>query len=91
MSDILPFEYPEIAFDHFLVRRHTYFVSHVHTDHLKGLSSVTWPCRIYCSQLTKCLLLAKRGYGFLSEYLVGICSPFTAFFSMRFLLDSVSQ
>ncbi|KAF5399051.1 DNA cross-link repair 1C protein [Paragonimus heterotremus] len=65
MSDILPSEYPEIAFDHFLVRKHTYFVSHVHT----GLSSVTWPCRIYCSQLTKCLLLAKRGYGFLSEYL----------------------
>ncbi|KAF7257105.1 hypothetical protein EG68_06176 [Paragonimus skrjabini miyazakii] len=69
MSDGLLSEYPEIAFDYFLVRRHTYFVSHVHTDHLKGLSSVTWPCHIYCSQLTKCLLLAKRGYEFLSEYL----------------------
>ncbi|KAA3672115.1 DNA cross-link repair 1C protein [Paragonimus westermani] len=81
MSEILPSEYPEIAFDHFLIRRHTYFLSHVHTgmfnvnqnvrhaDHLKGLDSVTWPCRIYCSQLTKCLLLAKRGYGFLSGYL----------------------
>lgn len=74
-------EYPSISLDRFdreNIHARAYFLSHCHKDHMKGLkgpllqrklqSSRT--VRLYCSFVTKELLLSNPKYAFWEEYIV---------------------
>ncbi|KAF9115375.1 hypothetical protein BGX27_007994 [Mortierella sp. AM989] len=47
-------EFPTVAIDNFKIRPgvNIYLLSHVHSDHLTGLTTKTWSSPIYCSQIT---------------------------------------
>ncbi|KAM9334733.1 protein artemis [Symphorus nematophorus] len=74
-------EYPNISLDRFdrenLLAR-AYFLSHCHKDHMKGLKGpklkrklqFSRTVRLYCSFVTKELLLSNPRYAFWEEYIV---------------------
>lgn len=76
-------EYPSISLDRFdreNIHARAYFLSHCHKDHMKGLkgpllkrklqSSRT--VRLYCSFVTKELLLSNPKYAFWEDYIVAL-------------------
>ncbi|KAM4828512.1 protein artemis isoform 1-T1 [Thomomys bottae] len=76
-------EYPTISIDRFdreNLRARAYFLSHCHKDHMKGLRAPTLKRRLecslkvflYCSPVTKELLLTNRKYRFWEKRIVSI-------------------
>lgn len=76
-------EYPWIAIDCFLkanYQAHFYLLSHLHQDHMKGLDSTAFKkhlngrpkSRIYCSEITKSILLHDPNYYHLKLFLYGL-------------------
>ncbi|XP_068611332.1 protein artemis [Brachionichthys hirsutus] len=74
-------EYPTISLDRFdreNLHARAYFLSHCHKDHMKGLSGpllrtklrFSRTVRLYCSFVTKELLLSNPKYAFWEEYIV---------------------
>ncbi|KAF3705334.1 Protein artemis [Channa argus] len=74
-------EYPTISLDRFdreNLHARAYFLSHCHKDHMKGLKGpllkrklqFSRTVRLYCSFVTKELLLNNRKYAFWEEYIV---------------------
>ncbi|XP_053428468.1 protein artemis isoform X2 [Nycticebus coucang] len=76
-------EYPTISIDRFdreNLKAHAYFLSHCHKDHMKGLRAPTLKRRLecslkvylYCSPVTKELLLTSPKYRFWEKRIVSI-------------------
>ncbi|KAA8580353.1 hypothetical protein FQN60_005888 [Etheostoma spectabile] len=74
-------EYPTISLDRFdreNLHARAYFLSHCHKDHMKGLKGpilkrklqFSRTVRLYCSFVTKELLLSNPKYAFWEEYIV---------------------
>ncbi|XP_041833097.1 protein artemis [Melanotaenia boesemani] len=74
-------EYPYISLDRFdreNLHARAYFLSHCHKDHMKGLKGpllkrklqISRTVRLYCSFVTKELLLNNPKYAFWEEYIV---------------------
>nr|XP_046234785.1 protein artemis isoform X2 [Scatophagus argus] len=74
-------EYPTISLDRFdreNLHARAYFLSHCHKDHMKGLKGpvlkrklqLSRTVRLYCSFVTKELLLSNPKYSFWEEYIV---------------------
>ncbi|KAK2859189.1 hypothetical protein Q5P01_003809 [Channa striata] len=74
-------EYPTISLDRFdkeNLHARAYFLSHCHKDHMKGLKGpllrrklhFSRTVRLYCSFVTKELLLNNQKYAFWEEYIV---------------------
>ncbi|KAM8740789.1 protein artemis [Acanthopagrus schlegelii] len=74
-------EYPTISLDRFdreNLHARAYFLSHCHKDHMKGLKGpilkrklqFSRTVRLYCSFVTKELLLSNPRYSFWEEYIV---------------------
>ncbi|XP_074554349.1 protein artemis [Halichoeres trimaculatus] len=74
-------EYPTISLDRFdreNIHARAYFLSHCHKDHMKGLKApilrrklhFSRTVRLYCSFVTKELLLSNHKYAFWEEYIV---------------------
>ncbi|XP_037318166.2 protein artemis [Pungitius pungitius] len=74
-------EYPTVSLDRFdreNVYSRAYFLSHCHKDHMKGLKGpklkrklqFSRTVRLYCSFVTKELLLSNPKYSFWEEYIV---------------------
>ncbi|XP_059182321.1 protein artemis [Centropristis striata] len=74
-------EYPTVSLDRFdreNLHARAYFLSHCHKDHMKGLKGPILKrklqscrtVRLYCSFVTKELLLSNPKYGFWEEYIV---------------------
>nr|XP_020469012.1 protein artemis isoform X2 [Monopterus albus] len=74
-------EYPTISLDRFdreNLHARAYFLSHCHKDHMKGLKGpllrrklqFSHTVRLYCSFVTKELLLSNPKYAFWEEYIV---------------------
>ncbi|XP_040885826.1 protein artemis [Toxotes jaculatrix] len=74
-------EYPTISLDRFdreNLHARAYFLSHCHKDHMKGLKGpllkrklqFSHTVRLYCSFVTKELLLSNPKYSFWEEYIV---------------------
>ncbi|KAM9327803.1 protein artemis [Pholidichthys leucotaenia] len=74
-------EYPTISLDRFdreNLHARAYFLSHCHKDHMKGLKGpllkrklqFSRTVRLYCSFVTKELLLSNLKYAFWEEYIV---------------------
>ncbi|XP_033127349.1 protein artemis-like isoform X3 [Anneissia japonica] len=79
-------EYPHIVLDRFVgasnLKATAYFLSHAHTDHMIGLGSTAFSERLkkgfpnvhlYCSEVTKLLLLKDSRFEHLEPYIV--CLP----------------
>ncbi|XP_036375634.1 protein artemis-like [Megalops cyprinoides] len=76
-------EYPIISLDRFdrenLYAR-AYFLSHCHKDHMKGLKGpllkrklkISLTVKLYCSPVTKELLLSNPKYGFWKDHIVSL-------------------
>ncbi|XP_075626022.1 protein artemis [Balearica regulorum gibbericeps] len=76
-------EYPGVSidrFDHDNLRARAYFLSHCHKDHMKGLRAPALKRRLegslkvklYCSPVTKELLLTSRKYKFWENHIVAL-------------------
>lgn len=76
-------EYPTISLDRFdreNLHARAYFLSHCHKDHMKGLKGpilkrklkLSRTIRLYCSFVTKELLLSNPKYAFWEEYVVAL-------------------
>ncbi|XP_039213491.1 protein artemis [Crotalus tigris] len=74
-------EYPHLSIDRFdreNLRARAYFLSHCHKDHMKGLRAPSMKrrlacslkLRLYCSPVTKELLLSSPRYTFWENYIV---------------------
>ncbi|XP_029350903.1 protein artemis isoform X2 [Echeneis naucrates] len=74
-------EYPTLSLDRFdreNLHSRAYFLSHCHKDHMKGLKGpllkrklqFSRTVRLYCSYVTKELLLSNPKYAFWEEYIV---------------------
>ncbi|CAJ1054542.1 protein artemis [Xyrichtys novacula] len=74
-------EYPTISLDRFdreNLHARAYFLSHCHKDHMKGLKGpklkrklqFSRTVRLYCSFVTKELLLSNQKYAFWEDYIV---------------------
>ncbi|XP_074481971.1 protein artemis [Sebastes fasciatus] len=74
-------EYPSVSLDRFdreNLHARAYFLSHCHKDHMKGLKGrimkrklqFSRTVRLYCSFVTKELLLSNPKYSFWEEYIV---------------------
>uniref|UniRef100_A0A670ZMB9 Protein artemis n=1 Tax=Pseudonaja textilis TaxID=8673 RepID=A0A670ZMB9_PSETE len=74
-------EYPHLSIDRFdreNLRAWAYFLSHCHKDHMKGLKAPSMKrrlacslkLRLYCSPVTKELLLSSPRYAFWENYIV---------------------
>uniref|UniRef100_A0AAV2IXJ7 Protein artemis n=1 Tax=Knipowitschia caucasica TaxID=637954 RepID=A0AAV2IXJ7_KNICA len=74
-------EYPNISLDRFdreNIHARAYFLSHCHKDHMKGLKGpllkrklqFSRTVRLYCSFVTKELLLSNAKYSFWEDYIV---------------------
>lgn len=67
-------EYPSIVVDTFHVPSEIYFLSHFHEDHVYGLKTLN-PIRktkIYCSDITRQLLLNQKAYTHIQENLFAL-------------------
>lgn len=76
-------EYPSISLDRFdreNIHARAYFLSHCHKDHMKGLKGpllkrklrFSRTVRLYCSFVTKELLLSNPKYSFWEDYIVAL-------------------
>ncbi|XP_064905307.1 protein artemis isoform X1 [Columba livia] len=76
-------EYPSVSIDRFdrdNLRARAYFLSHCHKDHMKGLRAPALKRRLegslnvklYCSPVTKELLLTSRKYKFWENHIVAL-------------------
>ncbi|KAG7456172.1 hypothetical protein MATL_G00248970 [Megalops atlanticus] len=76
-------EYPTISLDRFdreNLHARAYFLSHCHKDHMKGLKGpllkrklkFSLTVKLYCSPVTKELLLSNPKYGFWENHIVAI-------------------
>uniref|UniRef100_A0A673ANY5 Protein artemis n=1 Tax=Sphaeramia orbicularis TaxID=375764 RepID=A0A673ANY5_9TELE len=84
-------EYPTVSLDRFdreNVHARAYFLSHCHKDHMKGLKGpllkrklhFSRTVRLYCSFVTKELLLSNPKYAFWEDYIV---SPLHYYFHIH--------
>ncbi|XP_042671454.1 protein artemis isoform X1 [Centrocercus urophasianus] len=76
-------EYPQLSidrFDHDNLRARAYFLSHCHKDHMKGLRAPalrrrlqsSLKVKLYCSPVTKELLLTNSKYEFWENHIVAL-------------------
>ncbi|XP_048871918.1 protein artemis-like isoform X2 [Brienomyrus brachyistius] len=76
-------EYPSISLDRFdkeNVHARAYFLSHCHKDHMKGLKATALrrklkfssTVKLYCSPVTKEILLSNPRYGFWENHVVAL-------------------
>ncbi|KAI5952951.1 hypothetical protein CANMA_005052 [Candida margitis] len=62
-------EIPGVYVDNFSYKGEVFFLTHSHSDHLKGLLSNSFCSRVYCSQLTKDIIALEGRYGDKLRYL----------------------
>ncbi|EDV27826.1 Protein artemis [Trichoplax sp. H2] len=92
-------EYPWIAIDCFLKQNftaHFYFLSHLHQDHMKGLDSPAFrthlngrpKSRIYCSEITKSILIKDANYSHLKLFLQSVPTNDKIFIELQQTFDT---